>query len=719
MKGKVARRILAQFVLCALLPITLLALLSFFQVNGELERQSRRKLHEAGRIIGNSISERLNTLGNDIMVLNVLIRGNEEKTARDLAVDFSSRLEERFLELGFKDASGKTVSLIGGRTRQEFDLRPGEQEHLRSGKTLMIIRPGPEGKDRICLLKQVLHDNRSPGLVYGIVKDLYLWGLDEHFTLSANTDLTILNASGRIIFTTHPFTPPLGDLPILNRTRSSFSGFEWKNGTQKYHASFWGIFTKHHWNYPKLTVILSASKDHVFATIQQFKKIYPLVILMSLWVVLLLSAALIRKTTQPLQELKKGTQRITEKDFETKVAVKSGDEFEELCHSFNRMAGELGRQFNVLITISDIQRAILSSLDKEEIIDAFVTRMHDLFGFEVVGVLLQNGKDENRARVKMMGKGTIQPVASYQFSPDEIKRFTDNRHRVVISADGTCPDYLRPFVYQGISNFIAFPFFVNQCFTGMIVIGTGNGGKFEEEDLVQIRRLADQLAVALSNARLLDELDLMNWGTLKALARTVDAKSPWTAGHSERVAETALKIGHGMGLSPAGLDNLRRAALLHDIGKIGIPHRILDKPVELTESERRVIEGHPAIGARILEPISAYADLIPMVLQHHERFDGKGYPKGIAGNDICLEGRILAVADVYDALVSSRPYRSGMKPLDALEFIKHEQGSQFDPDVVSAFLKVLSEDLRRNSEMKDSNHFSHGSTEIEHHGLSI
>jgi len=134
------------------------------------------------------------------------------------------------------------------------------------------------------------------------------------------------------------------------------------------------------------------------------------------------------------------------------------------------------------------------------------------------------------------------------------------------------------------------------------------------------------VAVALANAQLLEDLDSMNWGTLTALARTVDAKSPWTAGHSERVTDTALEIGTALGLRDQELENLHRGELLHDIGKIGIPVSILDKPERLTEDEYRVVRGHSRMGARILEPIAAYASVIPMVLHHHERFDGKGYP---------------------------------------------------------------------------------------------
>jgi putative nucleotidyltransferase with HDIG domain len=259
----------------------------------------------------------------------------------------------------------------------------------------------------------------------------------------------------------------------------------------------------------------------------------------------------------------------------------------------------------------------------------------------------------------------------------------------LINVDEDLPGCLALFARDGIKSFVLLPLFIKQKLAGVITLGSLDSSTPDQEDLPQARQLADQVAVALSNAQLIEELDLLNWGTLTALARAVDAKSPWTAGHSERVTERALKVGQVLGLTPNELENLHRGALLHDIGKIGIPVSILDKPGKMTEEEYRIIKEHPRMGARILEPIAAYAQVIPMVLQHHEWFNGNGYPDGIAGEEISLGGRILAVADVFDALISDRPYRGGMGLERTVEIIKKESGDQFDPDVVQAFFKGI------------------------------
>jgi putative nucleotidyltransferase with HDIG domain len=183
------------------------------------------------------------------------------------------------------------------------------------------------------------------------------------------------------------------------------------------------------------------------------------------------------------------------------------------------------------------------------------------------------------------------------------------------------------------------------------------------------------------------ELDRLNWGTLNALARAIDAKSPWTAGHSGRVTQLALTIGRALKLDDDELADLHRAALLHDIGKIAIPAEILDKPGRLTKDEYDIICEHPKRGARILEPIEAYAGIIPIVRQHHERFDGNGYPDRLSGTGITKCARILAVADVYDALTSERPYRAGMSHNRAIDIITEGKGTQFDAEVVDTFLR--------------------------------
>jgi len=166
-------------------------------------------------------------------------------------------------------------------------------------------------------------------------------------------------------------------------------------------------------------------------------------------------------------------------------------------------------------------------------------------------------------------------------------------------------------------------------------------------------------------------------------------------GHSERVTQLGLKIGRVLGLTEDEMDILRRAGLLHDIGKLGIPRHILDKEGKLTQEEEKAMREHVRLGVRILEPIAAYADVVPVVLHHHENFNGEGYPDGLAGKAISLGARIFAVADTFDALTSNRPYRQALNREQSIEMIKQGLGSRYDPDIVQAFLEVMAQESRQ------------------------
>jgi putative nucleotidyltransferase with HDIG domain len=220
-------------------------------------------------------------------------------------------------------------------------------------------------------------------------------------------------------------------------------------------------------------------------------------------------------------------------------------------------------------------------------------------------------------------------------------------------------------------------------FGSPVEVATGD----EFEDLAEsFNSMAARLSQSIKGLR------EMSWSTLEALARTIDANSPWTAGHSERVTLLAVAIGRRMGLGPDEIDRLHRGGLLHDVGKIGISPVILDKPGALTQEERAIVQEHPTVGARILEPIEAFADVLGIVKYHHERHNGQGYPEGLRGAQIPLLARVTAVADVYDALVSERPYRGRWKVERARSHIADMAGILFDPAVVTAFLSLMNSD---------------------------
>ena len=176
--------------------------------------------------------------------------------------------------------------------------------------------------------------------------------------------------------------------------------------------------------------------------------------------------------------------------------------------------------------------------------------------------------------------------------------------------------------------------------------------------------------------------------TIMLLANTIEARDAHTRGHVERVRGYALELGQALGWHSDQLVILEYGALLHDVGKISIPENVLNKPSRLTPEEIIIIQSHTTIGAKIIEGITHLREALPYILCHHEKWDGTGYPKGLKGLEIPKEGRLLALADVFDALTSDRPYHQGMSPADALDLIRRDSGSHFDPEMAEIFVRI-------------------------------
>jgi HD-GYP domain-containing protein (c-di-GMP phosphodiesterase class II) len=189
-------------------------------------------------------------------------------------------------------------------------------------------------------------------------------------------------------------------------------------------------------------------------------------------------------------------------------------------------------------------------------------------------------------------------------------------------------------------------------------------------------------------------------GTITALAKAIEARDRHTGAHIERVQEYSVAIARQLGLDEETIWRVGVGAMLHDLGKIGVPDAVLNKRAELTPAETEIMRRHPVIGAGLLEADPALTIALPAVLHHHERWDGDGYPHGLSGERISLEGRIVCVADAYDAMVSDRPYRSRLAEARALERIAEGMGSQFDPEVARAFLALPASVLRPQQETR-------------------
>ena len=235
------------------------------------------------------------------------------------------------------------------------------------------------------------------------------------------------------------------------------------------------------------------------------------------------------------------------------------------------------------------------------------------------------------------------------------------------------------------------PLWAGDHLWGAINLEDDRPNAFDDDDAQLVRTVADQVSAALRSARLYASVEQAYLDTAEALAAALEAKDSYTAQHSRSIADNAEAVGRALGMDPAELRMLRFGAAFHDIGKLAIPEAILNKPGRLTDEERARIEQHTVIGEQILAPIDFLSAVRPLVRHGHERWDGAGYPDGLAGEEIPLGARIIFACDAYDAMTTNRPYRSALSVAAAKAELAANAGSQFDPTVVAALLDVLGE----------------------------
>ena len=699
LRTKVARRILGLFMLTAAFPVAILTFVSYNQVTDQLSDQSRARLRRMSKIAGMGILERLDVLRADLEIIATSL----EASGAGIPQDEMDRLLGRHFRAIMLQPPDSGLAIAGKEIAPQYELSEKEVEHLELGYAL--LRVDMDADPSAVLLARLLDpDSTSRGIIWAQLDPSYLWDAGTEGTLPSGTEMCIFVDRQQPVYCPRPIpAAALGKLsPVL--TSSEAARFEWRDDDDQYLAGFWSMFLGYEYAAPSWTIVLSESKTSVLAPIADFKRTFLLVTLVAVCFVFFFSNIEIRRHLTPLEELRHGTERLADGVFREPVTVTSGDEFEDLANAFNDMSRSLALQFDTLTAISDIDLAVLSAFDKKRTVDTVLQRAREVIGCASVSMCLFRSVsspdgDEVRSSRWLEGSGI---VAEGVVTRGELEELRSHPRTLILERANAQRSYLDFEGNLGYEphRYVILPMRTDEELSGVLVLGYGSRGydtttgepssdrRFSEA-VSQGRQLADQIAVAMSNTRLIEELDELSWGAITALARAVDAKSAWTAGHSERVTDLGLALGRELRLSEHELETLNRGGLLHDIGKIGVPGAVLDKKGSLTEAEFAMMRDHAEIGARILEPVAAFATSLPIVLHHHERWDGRGYPHGLSGEDIPFLARVLSVPDVYDALTSDRPYRAGFSSARTLAIIRNDAGTHFDPEVATAFLAMM------------------------------
>jgi len=355
-------------------------------------------------------------------------------------------------------------------------------------------------------------------------------------------------------------------------------------------------------------------------------------------------------------------------------------------------AMELSHKIETIQVMNEIDRSILSTLNPGEILETVAMMVSKLIPCDRVSVALVDTERQGFTYaagfgIEFLTKGAFVPFRDT--SATDVLKTRTPQYANNLKAESELLPLEKKLLEEGFLSHIRVPLIVKGEVVGLLNVGAKRPSAFMPENLSTLEKLTSQISVALENARLVTDLEELFLGTIRSLSSAIDAKSKWTAGHSERVTKYALQIGKEMGIRENELKNLELAGLLHDVGKIGTYEAILDKQGKLTDDEIKLIRQHTIKGAEILSPIKQLKEIIPAVKYHQEFYDGNGYPDGLKGEAIPLFARIIGIADTIDAMSADRPYRKG-KTMDAVvEELKRCSGTQFDPKVVESFLRTV------------------------------
>ncbi len=690
LRTRVARRILVLFTTSALVPVVVMGVLSFFAARRELESVSESRLRRLAANAAQSVAQQLFVAESGLrQAARLLTLGTAG--AESLAGAVPPSIEALTLV-----ADGGDLHRLKGDLRMVPALDSAGSAHLRSGKAL-VLASNPRGG----LLAAVAVDPEKlrAGVLWARLVPDSIWGPADEFTaLSSRADFCVLGAEDR------PMYCNSGSFAVANafrsaRVRGGASGVlsDVVDGRSLF-TGYRRLLLAPSFLLPTWTILVSESTQSVQAPLSSFSYSFPLALFLGFLFVFLLTNIQVRRTMEPLTALEEGTRRIAGGDLATRVEVTSRDEFSALAGSFNRMAGRLGLMFRQIETGRAIDQAVLTARSAAEAVTAILSHFDELVPSREVTVLLVEDQDAGSARVRTRTSGGREASGSVPFGVAEVEWMRQNPDHRIVSEFHPLLDALtqetdsRPPPTRVVLPFVA----RDEVFGALWYEPAANGapdpagnGAPDPEAVHRARQIADQATVALDELRLIGELEELNWGTLRALARAIDAKSRWTSGHSERVTELAVEVARELGFDERALDALNRGGLLHDIGKIGIPADILDLAGPLSADQRVVMRQHTTIGARILEPVRAFRPSLGIVSQHHEHWDGRGYPAGLAGEEIDPLARVLAVADSYDAMVSPRPYRDSIDPAEVARYIQERRGTDFEPVVVDAFMRVI------------------------------
>lgn len=602
------------FVVCALIPLTVLAYFSFNQVTKNLYSQAYSRLHESSKSSGMTIFERLIFLETDLNMLATNLQpGKEDPSAYSLP-SFHERLVNRFSGVTLVTGNGKKKSLLGN-VLSLSRLGRDEENFLDSGKTLVLTRESA-GKEAAVYMVKALDSQRSAReFLVGKVDPRYLWG-GEGF-LSPLTQIFVLDQSRHVLFSSSGLSMPLDKIRSVLRKNRAMGRFAWANGGGSYLASYWTVFMVPHFGV-RWIVVRSQSRADVLAPISNFREVFPLLVLLTFFVAVLLSLGQIRRSLIPIEVLREATRKIAAKKFDSRVVIETGDEFEELGDSFNRMAMSLENYLNTMVTLNRIGIALSAEKNNNRLLQLTLEGAKEITGSDGSALYLLEGDSHLRMSVMESDSRNIRldGTEGIKVSLYDAGRTRNPRDPVAFSvlngATVNIPDIYSsqefdPSFYRDLDRrtgrdtgailIVPVKNHENEIVGALQLIkvrkkAPAEATPFSEEEQRLLETLASGAAVALSKNKLIDDFKDLFDSLVELIATAIDSKSPYTGDHCRRVPELTMMLADAVAgmkegvfrdfsLSREEMYELKIAALLHDCGKVTTPVHIVDKATRL------------------------------------------------------------------------------------------------------------------------------------------
>ena len=494
LRSRVARRVFWLFLLCALLPVGALSLVSLFDVTDQLTQQAKHRVQQESKAMGMAIVQRLILLDIALESISRQHHGISQAVLSDVPMLPST---PEFSGMAHITEDGATSVFLG-----ELRLIPTVSSEqwalLRQKKPLLTTEMDETGARRLFLMK--ISDSETWAAVAEI-KAAYLWDIDKSMTLPDGMSMCVFGPAQEVLFCSPSAPATLRDQRVGQSEGSRPSQLEWRDAQDSYIAGYWSIPLKSSFSTASWTVLMSTSQSLVLEPLRDFYKRFGYVVVIAVSFVALLSVRQIRKFMVPLEQLGEGTRRVAARNFSQPVQVRSGDEFEELAVSFNSMAGRLSHQFTQLATIHEIDRSVLSVLDPSRIVDTVLVRLREVSPCEGVAVLLMDQAEPTQGWLYARSGVNHNQTAMTGVSVSEAERAMLISHKggsTLIGAEGA--GAFAELCSPGVVSLLVLPLFRSRDLLGGIALSYRRTPEMDAEERERLRQLADQVAVALSNA---------------------------------------------------------------------------------------------------------------------------------------------------------------------------------------------------------------------------